>query len=259
MRWRQVLKNLVRTAGGLGRELINAYRELIKTIPSIDRDRMPDPRQAIRELKRILRSIIQAGKEKLGELWEAIQNLKNDISSITKEKMPDMRDVFGSIGEWWLDLKNTMHRMFSDINMEFWKQIGQKARNALKDRVNLTIDNVVEIIAAFGVPGLVLIMLMAASPWYGAAAMTSSLAVLGGPFGMAGGLAALPVLTLIAIALTRFGFEEVFRAVLLKLIESGQTREEIFKKIDGYPISNELKRKLREYIETYLLENDDEQ
>ncbi|MDE0317050.1 MAG: hypothetical protein OXM61_19395 [Candidatus Poribacteria bacterium] len=43
---------------------------------------------------------------------------------------------------------------------------------------------------------------MAASPWYGAAAMTSSLAVLG-PLGMAGGLAALPVLTLIAIVLTR--------------------------------------------------------
>ncbi|MDE0482316.1 MAG: hypothetical protein OXI67_07055 [Candidatus Poribacteria bacterium] len=76
MRWRQVLKNLVRTAGELGQELKNAFRELIKTFPSIDKDRMPDPKQVIRELKRTVRTIITVGKEKLGELRETIQNLK---------------------------------------------------------------------------------------------------------------------------------------------------------------------------------------
>ncbi len=192
--------------GELRQELKNAFRELIKTFPSIDKDRMPDPKQVIRELKRTVRTIITVGKEKLGELRETIQNLKEAITEIIKEQMPDMRDVFGSIGEWWWDLRNTMHGMFSDINMESWKQTGQEARNVSKVRVNLTIDKVIEIIAALGVSGLVLIMLMASSPWYGAAAMTSSLAVLG-PLGMAGGLAALPVLTLIAIALTRLALK----------------------------------------------------
>jgi len=37
MRWRRVLKNLVRTAGVLGQELISTYRELIKSIRSIDK------------------------------------------------------------------------------------------------------------------------------------------------------------------------------------------------------------------------------
>lgn len=239
-------------------ELKNACRELITSIRSIDRDRIPNPKQVIRELKKILRTIVTAGKVKLGELWEAIQNLKNAIQSIIIAQMPDMQNVFNSIGDWWLDLRNIMHGMFSNINMVSWSQIGEKARDAFKDRVNLTIDKVVEIIAALGVPGLVLVMLMAASPWYGAAAMTSSLAVLGGPFGMAGGLAALPVLTLIAIALTRFGFKEVFRAVLMDLIKRGQTKEEIFKKIDDYPFSNQLKNKLKETIEDYLKENDEE-
>lgn len=255
MKWRQVMKNLVRTAGALGQELKNAYRELITSIRSIDRDRIPDPKSVIKELKKILRTIVSAGTVKLGELWEVIQDLKDAITKITKEQMPDMRDVFGSIGEWWWDLKNTMHGMFSGIDIKFWEQIGQKARNAFKDRVNLTIDKAAEIIAALGVPGLVLVMLMAASPWYGAAAMTSSLAILGGPLGMAGGLAALPVLTLIAILLTRFGFEQVFQAVLNGLRKKGKTKEEILEIIDSYPISKGLKRKLRELIEEYCEEN----
>ena len=58
MRWRQVLKNLVRTAGELGQELKNAFRELIKTFPSIDKDRMPDPKQVIRELKQRAKMIV---------------------------------------------------------------------------------------------------------------------------------------------------------------------------------------------------------
>ncbi len=239
-------------------ELRNAFRELIRSIRSIDRDQISDPRQVIRELKKTLRSIVSAGKTKIGELREAIQNLKNAIQSIIIDQMPDMQNVFNSIGEWWLDLRNIMHGMFSNINMVSWSQIGEKARNDFKDRVNLTIDKVVEIIAALGVPGLVLIMLMAASPWYGAAAMTSSLAVLGGPFGMAGGLAALPVLGLIARALAKFGFKQVFQAVLIKLMDDGKTIEEILEKIDSYPMSKELKRKLKELIEKYSEESDEE-
>ncbi|MDE0317051.1 MAG: hypothetical protein OXM61_19400 [Candidatus Poribacteria bacterium] len=53
--------------GELGQELKNAFRELIKTFPSIDKDRMPDPKQVIRELKRTVRTIITVGKEKLGD------------------------------------------------------------------------------------------------------------------------------------------------------------------------------------------------
>lgn len=258
MRWRQVIKNLVRNAGALGKDLKKAYRELKTSIRYIDRDRMPNPKQILRELKRNLRTITTAGTVKLGKLWEAIHELKNAIKSIMKAQMPDMQDVFRSVGEWWWDLRNTIRGIDFGKGVIWLGDLGKNARHAVQNMGSLTIDKAAEIIAALGVPGLVLIMLMAASPWYGAAAMTSSLAVLGGPFGMAGGLAALPVLTLITIALTRFGFEQVFQAVLIKLIESGNTCEEILEKIDSYRISKELKKKLKEFIEKYCEENDKE-
>ncbi|MFM6039787.1 MAG: hypothetical protein ACKPBB_18935 [Sphaerospermopsis kisseleviana] len=48
-------------------------------------------------------------------------------------------------------------------------------------------DKIVDKIAALGVPGLVLVVAMAFTGWAGAAAITTGLAVLGGPFGMLGG------------------------------------------------------------------------
>ena len=47
---------------------------------------------------------------------------------------------------------------------------------------NIPIDEVVERIAGLGVPGLVLLVAMAGSPWYGGAAIVSGLATLGGAF-----------------------------------------------------------------------------
>ena len=118
---------------------------------------------------------------------------------------------------------------------------------------NLPLDRISEVIAGLGVPGLVLVMLMTASPWVGAAAITSSLAALG-PFGMLGGIATLGVLAFISRALTKFGFEKVFSAVLVRLKEDGKTCGEIQEEIDRYPISKELKRKLEEDIKKFCEE-----
>lgn len=242
------MKNLVCIAGQLGQELIKAFRELKTSIRSIDRDRIPEPKKVIKELKGTVRSIIEAGKEKLEELWETIQDLKSAIGSIAKEKMPDMQDVFNSIGEWWLDLRNTVHNI--DFNTD-WKMLKEKVRDTFRNKDALPLDKVANIIAGLGIPGLVLVALMVASPWYGAAAMTSALAVLGGPLGMVGGITTLLMLTLIAKAIAKFGCERVFKAVLLRLKESGYTCQEILEKIDAYPISKELKRKLIEFIQEY--------
>lgn len=256
MKWRQVMKNLVRTAGALGQELIDAFRELVRSIRSIGKDRIPDPKQVIRELKRILRTIATAGKVKLGELWEVIQELKDAITKITKEQMPDMQDVFDSIGKWWLDLKRLLQKLKESIpSIEEVRDLIEEVRKQSKDGIPL--DKVAEILAGLGVPGLVLVVVMAASPFFGAAAITASLAAIG-PFGMLGGIATLLVLAFIASNLTKFGFKQLFQAVLIKLKEDGKTKEEILEIIDSYPISKELKRKLRELIEEYYEENEEE-
>jgi hypothetical protein len=113
----------------------------------------------------------------------------------------------------------------------------------------LALDKVVDKIAALGVPGLVLMVAMAASGWAGGAAIVTALAILGGPLGMLGGIAVLIVLALISKALTTYGFEKLFVATIRRLYEQGMTKSEIRAKIDSYPISREIKLKVLDALE----------
>ena len=87
---------------------------------------------------------------------------------------------------------------------------------------NIPIDEVVERIAGLGVPGLVLLVAMASSPWYGGAAIVSGLATLGGPFGMIGGIGTIVLSGFIAAVISKFGFERIFKRVLKKLKRARQ-------------------------------------
>ena len=99
---------------------------------------------------------------------------------------------------------------------------------------------------------------MSVSGWSGAAAITTALATLGGPLGMLGGITLLGGLVLIATAIPKFGFWEIFKRVLANLKEQGKTNEEILREIESYPIADELKQKLRDYMENMEGERTDE-
>ena len=109
-------------------------------------------------------------------------------------------------------------------------------------------EKIISKIAALGIPGLILVVTMAATGLSGAAAITAALAMLG-PGGMIGGIVLLGVAGLLAQALTEYGFEAIFSGVVKELYEKGETKESILKKIDEYPVSNSLKRKLREELD----------
>ena len=111
-------------------------------------------------------------------------------------------------------------------------------------------DKIVDKIAALGVPGLVLLVAMAVVGWTGAAAITAALAALGGPLGMLGGIAVLIVLALISKGLATYGFEALFKATVKKLHARGVTNAEIRRKVDGYPISKDLKLKILDYLDS---------
>ena len=83
----------------------------------------------------------------------------------------------------------------------------------------------------------------------GAAALTAALAALGGPLGMLGGIGVLGVLVFISKGLAQYGFAELFRRVVMRFYEQGVTKEDILRKIETYPISRALKRKLKEVVE----------
>ncbi|KST69886.1 hypothetical protein [Mastigocoleus testarum] len=109
-------------------------------------------------------------------------------------------------------------------------------------------DQIVDKIAALGVPGLVLLVAMAVTGWAGAAAITTALAMLGGPFGMLGGVAVLGILGLISKGLAEYGFEKMFQAVVDELRNKGKSKSDIEKEVAWYPISRDLKLKIKDYL-----------
>lgn len=114
----------------------------------------------------------------------------------------------------------------------------------------MKIDKIVETISGFGVPGLKLLITISISGLAGGAALTASLAVLGGPLGMLGGIGVLGVMMLISRSISKYGFEKIYYSVLRKLIEKGETKESIIRKINSYPISKSMKLKLIDKIST---------
>lgn len=109
-------------------------------------------------------------------------------------------------------------------------------------------DEILDKIAALGVPGLVLLVAMAVTGYAGAAAITAALAALGGPFGMLGGVAVLGILGLMSKGLADFGFEEMFKGTVKRLNEQGISKSDIELEIESYPISRTLKLKIKDYL-----------
>ena len=110
-------------------------------------------------------------------------------------------------------------------------------------------DELVNKLAGLGVAGLVLVGLVATSSYVGAVAITTSLAALGGPLGMVGGVIALTLIAAISSAIAKFGVESLAMAVVKKLIEDGGSYNSLIQEINNFPlISNGLRAILREYV-----------
>ncbi len=110
-------------------------------------------------------------------------------------------------------------------------------------------NEVVNKLAALGVPGLVLLIAIATSGAAGGAAIVAALAFLGGPFGIMGGIAVLGIIALVSQGIAQYGVEAIFKAVVERLRESGKTHDRIRAEIDGYPITRDLKRALFEHLD----------
>ena len=116
--------------------------------------------------------------------------------------------------------------------------------------MKVPLDKVIEKIVALGVPGLVLVIVVAAVGPAGGAAIVTALAVLGSPFGMGmwAGLVVLGLLVLISNAIAEYGVEVVAKRVIKGLEEKGLSKKEILDKVKSYPISKSLKLTLKELL-----------
>jgi hypothetical protein len=119
------------------------------------------------------------------------------------------------------------------------------------------LERAVQGLVALGTPGIVLLVAVSSSGFVGAAALTSGLATLGGPFGMVGGIGVLLLLLLVSKALTNYGFSKMSTLVVRGLVAKGLSIDGIRDQVDRLPkwlISNEL----RTGIEGVLRENQDD-
>lgn len=117
-------------------------------------------------------------------------------------------------------------------------------------------DKIVGKIAALGVLGLVLMIAISATGLAGGAAITAALAALG-PGGMIGGIITLGTIGLVSEAITEYGFDVIFKAVVKELYKRGETKESLLIKIKKYPVSKGLKLKLIEALATIENEEDE--
>lgn len=105
----------------------------------------------------------------------------------------------------------------------------------------------VSTLVGLGVPGLILLAVMATTGFAGAAAITTALAAFGGPFGMLGGITALIAMGIASKALTSYGFPKIAEAVVRGLIANGESKVSIRCTLDSVPkwiISKEIRSRV---------------
>ena len=107
-------------------------------------------------------------------------------------------------------------------------------------------DEFVRKAAALGLPAIMLLIVMATTGLAGAAAITTALAILGGPAGMLGGIALLGIIGLATEMLSKYGLEALLIAIYRQRIQNGESRSSIRKEIRKLPISRELRLRLDE-------------
>ena len=114
-------------------------------------------------------------------------------------------------------------------------------------------DEVARRIAALGFPGVMFAVALSIAGGMGlagGAAITTALAMLGGPAGMMGGLAVLGVATLIGDAVSKYGIEEVLVATYReRRYRKGELCKMLCLEIDSLWISDEMKWNIKRRID----------
>lgn len=99
-----------------------------------------------------------------------------------------------------------------------------------KEPTSKRFSKLVDLLVSAGIPGLIFLGAVAASGFYGAAAITATLAALGGPWGMLGGVSLLILLT----AVLSCSLRDVSKAVITRLLQT-KSKHQIVREIDSLP------------------------
>lgn len=111
-------------------------------------------------------------------------------------------------------------------------------------------DEIVKKISSLGLPGVILVITMAASGGVGGSyALVGAIATLGGPFGIVGGLSVLGLMTILGDKLAEYGIESVLASIYAERSKT-EPVEALLKEIRNLPISADIKLKLHHTLES---------
>ncbi len=147
------------------------------------------------------------------------------------------------LSAWVFNLKRTNRALEQEI-AELTKELNDAVSRLAEletQQKSKTFMKVVDLLAAAGVPGLVLLGAMAVSGFTGAAAITVALSSIGGPAGMLGGIG---VLVTLGIVIAKYGISDVCSAVIKRILQS-KSKDQIMKEIDALPRSIPQKFRLQ--------------
>ena len=113
-------------------------------------------------------------------------------------------------------------------------------------------EKIVLEVASMGSTGVILLIVMASTGLAGAAAITTALSILGGPFGMLGGIGTLLIINKL---LSKYGFEKLFKMILDKNLENGKTKIELWEDIQKNKLFKKLPLKLQNKIKKHLTDD----
>ncbi|OYE02311.1 hypothetical protein [Nostoc sp. 'Peltigera membranacea cyanobiont' 232] len=107
-------------------------------------------------------------------------------------------------------------------------------------------DEIVKKLAGLGLPGVILVVLTAASGG-SSAAVTATLTMLGGPFGIVGAMALFGLITVVGDIVAGYGIEVILKAIY---VERSKTESVNFliNEIKDLPITEDLKLKLKNQL-----------
>ncbi|MCA2554438.1 MAG: hypothetical protein IM466_12090 [Microcystis sp. M04BS1] len=142
-----------------------------------------------------------------------------------------------------------------------WEEIGKKLKLApveISKKLaswGVSLDEVAKRIGSLGLPGVILVVTVSTS---GATTypIAFALAALGGPLGVFGGLGLLGLTTFVGDALTNYGIEAVLAAIY-KDRRKQEAQEDLIKEVEGLPITQGLKLKLKQQIESAEVVSED--
>ncbi len=184
---------------------------------------------------------------------EKTNNTVNDTYQKSKNTVEDVykvsKDTMSNSYEKSIKAMNEAYEVSKDTMSESTKNIVKDLKDFTnKNMKNIPLDTIVSKIAGVGIPALVIVTIASTSGLVGGAAIVSAISVASGGAGLIPGVVALGLIAVAGQAVVVYGTEAVVEEVVNQLKEEGKTDNEIKEAIQGYPISDNLKRSVLDLL-----------